>query len=315
MPLSLRRLKVFTSIAKHKSITRAADSLFMTPPAVTKSLKELETYLQTDLFERTSKGMVLTHAGETYLSYAARALNEIEQGEFEVERLTMGDGGRVTIGATVETGVMVLPRAIGRIIEKRPNMDVSLIGGRYEELIQGVRTGALDFFLGMAPDHETTKDLEFTPTYEDQLHLVVRHGHPLLDKKDVTLDDALEYRWLLTSNEGQLQKLIRLGVESEGRIFPKNPLIVEPISLFRGTAQTADLIAVVSGARLLAEQELKQLTELPIPLPQTKHEVGIVDRNDPYRSTFAKELIQLIPKCAEDLGLPVKKAKAVPSPF
>jgi LysR family pca operon transcriptional activator len=284
----------------------------MTPPAVTKSLRELETYLQSDLFERTSKGMVLTHSGETFLSYASRALNEIEQGELEVERLTQGDGGRVSIGATVETGVLVLPKAIGDLIAKRPNMDVSLTGGRYEELSQGVRTGALDFFLGMAPDQESTKDLEFTPMYLDHLHLVARVGHPLFEKAEVTLDDVLKYRWLLTSNEGQLAKLVRSSLEVEGASLPENPLVVEPISFFRGTAQSTDLIAVVSGARLIAELELKQLKELPVSLPETKHIVGIVERNDPYRSSFAKELIHLIQKWAQELGLPINQAKQPP---
>jgi DNA-binding transcriptional LysR family regulator len=314
MPLSLRRLKVFASIAKHQSITRAADALFMTPPAVTKSLRELETYLQSDLFERTSKGMVLTHSGETFLSYASRALNEIEQGELEVERLTMGDGGKVSVGATVETGVMVLPRAIGKLIAKRPNMDVSLKGGSYEELSQGVRTGTLDFFLGMAPDEDSTRDLEFTPMYQDQLHLIVRKNHPLLEKENLTIEDILELRWLLTARDGQIVKLLKRSLESMDATLPDNPIIVEPFSFFRGTAQATDVIAVVSGARLIAEEQLQQLVKLPIELPETHHIVGIVERNDPYRSSFSKELISLIQTCAKELGLPVKTGSKLPTP-
>jgi LysR family pca operon transcriptional activator len=309
MPLSLRRLKVFASIAKHQSITRAADSLFMTPPAVTKSLRELETYIQTDLFERTSKGMVLTQSGETFLSYASRALKEIEQGELEVERLRMGDGGKITVGASVETGVIVLPRAIGKLVSKRPNMDVALKGGSYEELCQGVRTGTLDFFLGMAPDGDSTRDLEFTPMYRDHLHLIVRNEHPLLDKVNPSLEDALEYRWLLTAGEGQVVKLLEKSLEVLGGKLPSNPLIVEPFSFFRGTALSTDVIAVVSGARLKAEIKLKQTMELPIQLSATSHVVGIIERNDPYRSSFAKELISLIQTCAMEVGLADKVRK------
>jgi DNA-binding transcriptional LysR family regulator len=240
MPLSLRRLKVFASIAKHQSITRAADALFMTPPAVTKSLRELETHLSSDLFERTSKGMILTDVGETYLSYASRALSEIEQGEAEVERLLMGDGGKITVGASVETGVMVLPRAIGKLVASRPNMEISIKGGSYEELCQGVRTGVLDFFLGMQPFSESTKDLEFTPMYRDHLHLAIRNQHPLANEAKVTIEDALNYRWLLTAGEGLQYNLLEKQFETLGKPMPSNPVIVEPFSFFRGTALAND---------------------------------------------------------------------------
>jgi hypothetical protein len=117
----------------------------------------------------------------------------------------------------------------------------------------------------------------------------------------------------LTSNEGQITKLVKNSLEKSDASLPENPLIVEPISFFRGTAQSTDLIAVVSGARLIAELELKQLRELPLNLEDTRHVVGIIERNDPYRSTFSKELISLIQTCAEELGLPVRTPKTLPT--
>lgn len=307
MPLSLRRLKVLTTIAKHQSVTRAANTLFMTPPAVTKGLRELEIHLQTDLFDRTSKGMVLTEAGEVFLSHAKRALNEIERGEREVERLISGEGGKVWVGATVEAGVLVLPRAIGKLVEQHPQMDVQLRGGDYESLSQAVRTGTLDFFLGMEPDIDAARDLEFTPMYQDQLHLLVRRDHPLLEKTDATLADTLDFRWLLTAGEGRPFELLKANFKEANLEFPSNPMIVDSISFFRGTAKTTDAIAVVSGARLLAEFEMNQLKKLSIPLTKTQHNVGIVERNDPYRSSFSKELIKLIVSCAKELGLAVRE--------
>lgn len=310
MPLSLRRLKVFASIAKHQSITRAAESLFMTPPAVTKSLRELETYIKSDLFERTSKGMILTEAGETYLAYASRALNEIEQGEAEVERLLVGDGGKITVGASVETGVMVLPRAIGKLVASRPNMEVAIKGGSYEELCQSVRTGILDFFLGMQPCSESMKDLDFTPMYRDHLHLVISNEHPLASESNVTIADALNYRWLLTAGEGLQYNLLEKQLENMGKSMLSNPMIVEPFSFFRGTALATDSIAVVSGARLLAEKALGQMTELSLSLPETRHTVGIVERQNAYRSSFAKELISLIQGTAIELKLGTKATRS-----
>ena len=77
--LNLRRVQVAVAVGEHRSVTEAAKRLNMTPPAVTKSLKELELGLATELFDRTSSGMVPTETGEVFLRHALRALHQIER--------------------------------------------------------------------------------------------------------------------------------------------------------------------------------------------------------------------------------------------
>jgi LysR family transcriptional regulator of gallate degradation len=149
MSINIRRLQVFVAVAEHRGITNAANHLCLTPPAVTKSLRELETGLGVKLFNRTSTGMILTAAGKIFLIHSTRALKEIERGKAELTLLRGGEGGRIKFGTTVEASMLVVPKALALLVEKRPQIDVTMIGGPYEALANRVRSVALDLFLGV----------------------------------------------------------------------------------------------------------------------------------------------------------------------
>jgi DNA-binding transcriptional LysR family regulator len=305
MSINLRRLRAFVTIAEMRSVTEAARKLNMTPPAVTKSLRELETTLSIELFHRTSSGMLLTAAGETFLLHAERALSEIERGREEVAMLTGGVGGRVAIGATAEASILVLPTALGRLIERRPQIEISMRGGTFENLIREVRMSALDLFLGVAPPGGVSADLVSDPLYADELRVVVRPGHPLASREKLSLNDLSGLRWIQSASHGRLAQLMRSSFEEAGVPFPENTIIVEPLSSMRGMLQNTDLLAAVTSVRMRDELELGQLVELPVTLPNTRHIVSIIRRDEVYLSSWAKQLITLLRQTANKLGVAV----------
>jgi LysR family transcriptional regulator, regulator for genes of the gallate degradation pathway len=305
MSINLRRLRAFVCVAQARSVTEAAREMNMTPPAVTKSLKELETTLAVELFRRTSSGMLLTPAGETFLLHAERALSEIDRGREEVAMLMGGVGGRVAVGATVEAAMLVLPIALGRLIERRRQMEVSLNGGTFDSLSREVRTGALDFFLGVAPPEGVIGNLASEPLYADELRIVARPGHPLASRKSLTLADLAEFRWIQSASHGPINFLIRSSLAESGVSFPEDAVIIEPLSSMRGLLQNSDLIAAVTSVRLREEFQLGQLVELPVSLPHSQHVVSIIRRDETYLSSWAKELIALLRRVAKEFDLAV----------
>ncbi len=303
MSINLRRLRAFVTVAQTRSVTDAAREMNMTPPAVTKSLKELEATLAVELFQRTSSGMLLTPAGETFLLHAERALLEIERGREEVKLLMGGVGGRVAVGATAEAAILVLPMALGRLIERRRQIEVSLSGGTFESLSREVRTGALDFFLGVAPPEGVIGNLALEPIYVDELKVVVRPGHPLVGRDELTLTDLTEFRWILSTSHGPLTYLMRRSFEETGVPFPENTIVVEPLSSMRGLLQNTDFVAAVTSVRMREELELGQLAALPVSLPNTRHVVSAIRRDEAYLSSWAKELLGLLRWVARELDI------------
>jgi len=305
MSVNLRRLRAFVTVAHTRSVTEAARELHLTPPAVTKGVRELESELAVELFRRTSSGMLLTPAGEVFHLHAERALSEIEHGREEVRLLMGGVGGRVAIGATSEAAINVLPIALGRLIERRPQIEVSMAGGTFESLARGVRTGELDFFLGVAPVEGAGGNLTSEPLYSDELQVVARPGHPLASRDALGLADLAGYRWIQSTSDGPLTHLLRNSFAHAVVAFPENSIVIEPLSSMRAILRRTDLVAAATSVRVLEELELGQLIALPIPLPQTRHVVSIVRRDEAYLSAWAKELIALLKRIAGELGVGV----------
>ena len=292
--INLRRLQVAYAVGETRSVTEAAKRLNMTPPAVTKSLKELEFGLSTELFHRTSTGMFPTEAGEIFLLHATKALHEIERGREEVSLLIGGEGGRLTVGCTVDAARPALTRALGRILSKRPDIDLRLIGGTFESLLRESRSGALDFFLGIAPEDLVQQGLLIEPLYRDELRIVARPGHPLLEREDLSLKDLLDFRWVLNHSEGPFFDGLRESFKRQNLPYPSNPVIVEPISLVRGILHNSDLISAMTFSRVREELDLKQLIALPLEPKETHQVISVIRRSEPYQSTWSKELISLL---------------------
>jgi len=303
MSVNLRRLKAFVTVAHTRSVTEAARELHLTPPAVTKGVRELETELAVELFRRTSSGMLLTPAGEVFHLHAERALSEVERGREEVRLLMGGVGGRVSIGATSEAAINVLPIALGRLIERRPQIEVSMAGGTFDSLSRAVRAGELDFFLGVAPAAGASANLATESLYSDELQVVARPDHPLASLPSLGLGDLGAYRWIQSSSDGPLTHLLRASFADVGVPFPENSIVIEPLSSMRAILRRTDLVAAATSVRVREELALGQLVALPIPLPKTRHIVSIVRRDETYMSGWAKELISLLKRVSVELGV------------
>ena len=195
MSISFRRLRALVTVARTRSITEAAHELNITPPAVTKSIRELEAFLKVDLFIRSSAGLIPTAAGEAFLLYAKRSLSEIEHGVEEVGLMLGGAGGRVSVGATSETANYIVPVALARLIRRRREMEVSLRGGTFEALAREVRAGELDLFVAVAPPR-TPSGLIVEPLYDDELIVIARPGHALTGRSGLGLKDLQNLRWI-----------------------------------------------------------------------------------------------------------------------
>jgi DNA-binding transcriptional LysR family regulator len=108
-----RRLQVFHTVAKQLSFTKAAELLFMTQPAVTFQVKQLEEHFNTRLFERSHGKISLTPAGELALDYAERILNMTGEMEARISELTGQISGPLLIGASTTIAEYMLPRLLG----------------------------------------------------------------------------------------------------------------------------------------------------------------------------------------------------------
>ena len=201
--MELRTLRSFLAVAREGNVTRAARSLHITQPALSRQLSELERELGCELLIRESRGVTLTDEGmllrkraEEIVSLADRTELEIRSPEAEVE-------GDVWIGAGESRAVELVAKATAHIAQAHPNVRVRIHSGNADDVCERVDKGLLDFGLVFGRDPERRYDT-FELPYQDQQGVLVRRDDPLAQKEGLTLDD-LRGRRIIASAQGGLQ--------------------------------------------------------------------------------------------------------------
>jgi len=172
-----RRLQVFHAVAKHLSFTRAAETLFMTQPAVTFQIKQLEEHLGTRLFDRAQGRIALTPAGQLALDYAERILALSAELDTRLKELGGQAAGPLAIGASMTIGEYVLPQLIGQFKAQFPAVMPTLFVGNSEAVQERVAERTLD--LGFIEGDSHLPTLQSDACCEDELHVVCAPSHPL----------------------------------------------------------------------------------------------------------------------------------------
>lgn len=176
--VTFRQLRVFTEVARGLSFARAAESLHLTPPAVTMQVKELEAQLGMPLFERNGRSVALTTAGEYFLVYAKRLLATLKDADDTMARFQRLEIGLLTIGM-VSTAKYFVPRLLARFREEHAGIDVKLqVSQNREQLLAMLHANECDLAVMGRPPKELQTRAE--PFAAHPLVFVAPPGHPLL---------------------------------------------------------------------------------------------------------------------------------------
>jgi len=178
MNITFRQLQVFAEVAQHGSMARAAESLHLTPPAVSMQIKELETQLKLPLFDRQGRKVSLSTAGEYFLVHAKRLLAALKEADDAMARLKKLEHGLLTIGL-VSTAKYFVPHLLARFREEHPGVDVRLrVVGNRGQLVELMQSGDVDLsVMGRPPKEISTRSESFAA---HPLVFVAPPGHPLL---------------------------------------------------------------------------------------------------------------------------------------
>ena len=146
--IKFRHIQSFVEIVRQRSLKRAAETLFVTQPAISKTLKELEDILGTPVLTRSRAGIALTRQGEVFLHFAERSLVTLQQGFDEIEQLGRGGGTAFTVGALPSVAARLMPQVTHEFFERAPEVTLRIIDGPHGYLIDLLRRGQIDVVIG-----------------------------------------------------------------------------------------------------------------------------------------------------------------------
>ncbi len=219
------QLEGFLETARQRNLSRAADALHVTQPALTARLKGLEEELGSLLFERSHRGMRLTAVGAAFLPFVERALAAMDEGRTTVAEHASGSAGQLTIGTVPAVGTYVLPGLLARYVERLPAVRLTVRTGHSEEIVEATARGELDIGLIRELKHP---GVEASVLYEDELILVVPPAHDFAHQEVLDLARLAEATLILFDRTSSYYDLTNAAFRAAG-VAPRGTISLDNI--------------------------------------------------------------------------------------
>ncbi len=270
-------LESFVEVARHGNVSRAAESLFLTQPAVTARLKSLENDLGVELFVRTGRGMKLTDAGRAFLPYAERTIATVDEARQLVSNLKQGTSGALLIAAAPAVSTYVLPGILRAFRTTHPHVRLGVRTGHTEEVLELVLRGEAHIGLGRPIRHT---DIELIPVLEDEMLLVVSARHPFATRGKVRMDELAEERLILFDRTSSYHELTSSLFRQAG-VVPASTLELDNVEAAKKMVQQGLGVALLP--RMALAQELRARSLRPVKLigaPSVRRPIVALRRKD-----------------------------------
>jgi DNA-binding transcriptional LysR family regulator len=258
--LTLRQLKVFESVARHLNYTRAAEELFLTQPAVSMQVKQLEEHLGVALFEQLGKRIHLTEAGQEVLAYARTVTQQLDELESVLNRIKGLSGGKLRISVAT-TANYFIPTLLGTFSRRYPEVTVSLDVTNRETLLRQLSENTVDLvIMGQPP---ASLDVEAEDFMENPLVIVAPPGHPLGRQKKIPLK-RLQEEIFLVREPGSGTRIAMERFFAEREMHLKTGMEVGSNEAIKQSVQAGLGLGLLSRATIEQELELKRLVVLDV---------------------------------------------------
>lgn len=258
--ISLRQLKVFEAVARHLNYTRAAEEFFLTQPAVSMQVKQLEEQLGLALFEQLGKRIHLTEAGQETLAYARTILQQLDELEAVLNRMKGMQGGRLRFSVAT-TANYFIPTLLGTFSRRFPDVTVSLDVTNRETLLSQLTENIVDLvIMGQPP---TGLDVEAQAFMDNPLVVVAPLEHPLAKKKSIPLA-RLQEEIFLVRESGSGTRIAMERFFNERGMKLKTGMEVGSNEAIKQSVQAGLGLGLLSRATIEQELALKRLAVLDV---------------------------------------------------
>jgi LysR family transcriptional regulator, pca operon transcriptional activator len=301
--VQLRHLRCLAAIARERHMGRAAQQLFLSQPAVSKTLAELEALLGQSLVLRGRRGAQLTEAGQRALYHALEVLGAVERASAALGSAQPQVRETILLGALPTVAPALLPKALARLHAAYPQVNVSLRTDTQAALVDALRAGSLDLALVRASDPAMLLGLSFEWLYMEPLRALVRSQHPLaLQRQKPSLAQVFAYPQIAapvgTAPRHMLQRLLAQAPQ-HGEFTLIETLSVSTARLL---LQQLDAVWWVSPSAVGQDLLQKTLQALNLDTAGTEEAVGLARRVHGRESGALAHLAQVLRELGEQIG-------------
>ena len=300
LPFTLQQLRILKAIATKKNFTRAASSLYISQPSLSKQIKILEKNLDTILINRERNNISLTESGKVFLQYSERILILCEESCRALIDLKKGDRGNLKVGASQTIGTYLMPRILALFAQNYPQIDLKVQVNSTRTIATSIIKREIDVaIVGGEISNKLKKKLTIQPFVNDELSLIISRSHPLAIKKVIRKEDLYCLDFITLHSTSTIKKFID-NILIQNDIQTSSLRTILQLNSIEGIKTAVSLglgAAFVSSSSIEKEIRLKQIRILKIENLDINRRLSIISNPDCSKSKafqlFYNELIRL----------------------
>jgi DNA-binding transcriptional LysR family regulator len=295
MDFELRQLRHARALAEEGSFARAARTLHITQPALSRSIQELERRTGIKLFDRAQGRVKPTDLGSVFLAQARNLLGHAEALDREVATLRGTGTGRLVVGSGTFPTAIFVADALAAFLARNPGVAVRVANDNWVGLIGGLRRRELDFVIAAPPTPEEATDLATVLLAPRQGRFMVRPGHPLVSQPRMTLADVVAFPLVCTGrlHQGITAALLEARA-GRGRAGPIPDLACESHEMMRRIVAATDHVLISPIAANTRSIAAGELTILPIVDPRIASKFAVIRLRERTLPPIADALVDAV---------------------
>jgi len=288
--MEIQQLRHLLAAVQHGNLLKAADEIFITQSGLSRSIKSLEDRLGVPLLTRQPKGVEPTIYGDSLIRRAKVILNEVSRAVEELRAIEEARSGDISFGISRNYASYVVPDILARVIVDRPGMGITVKTGGFFELVELVKSEAIDFGFGIIGSVRQGDGIVIEPLREHQSRVVSRVQHPLAGKPNVTVEELSKARWLMLDSDA-LQRGFASFFERNGVDAPRQTIRTDSMTLIRRLAIETDVLTILPQEAVQKKIDQGILNVLDCPTPVEQSRIGVFYREDGVMTPQANFLI------------------------
>ena len=294
--ITLRHLRALVALSDLKLIARVSEALGVTQPAVSKQIAELEKIVGVPVVTRDRNRLYLTPIGARLAEHARQALGQLDRAAFDIEAMTSGVSGSVTVGVVSSVAPTLLPSTISLFKRSTPQANVSVSEGHFVELLPQLEAGALDLLIARVWQPQELAGIDQMALFSEPVVVVAGRDHQLAQEAAVKWADVANFPWILPKPNSVARQAVDALFAANGLSPPTNTVSSLSLALNTELLRAMPVLGLLPQRLAQAQAGRGELVTLPLDTHDLLSEVRCFWRTDQIAQNAA---LVLFLKCLE----------------
>ncbi len=301
--MTLRHLRALVALSDLKLVARVSEALGVTQPAVSKQIAELEKIVGVPVVTRDRNRLYLTPIGIRLADHARQALGQLDRAAFDIEAMTSGVSGSVSIGVVSSVAPTLLPSTIALFKRSTPQANVSVSEGHFVELLPQLEAGALDLVIARIWQPQELAGIDQMALFSEPVVVVAGRNHPAAQSSEVEWADVVSYPWILPQPNSVARQAVDALFAANGLPPPNNTIASLSLALNLELLQAMPALGLLPQRLAQAQAARGQIVILPLETQDLLSEARCFWRKDQVSKNATLSLfLKCLQQATEDIN-------------